>query len=473
MSPRGALPRSGRRGAGTGTGIPAALVAALAAALALALAVASARPLAAQAADSGSAGQPAAAAQAPDTAAGPVAVPAPTPKAVRYYRTGNVLWVVDNLWALIVPLLLLFTGFSARMRDAAARLARGRRFPTIALFGAMFVLLVFLLDLPLAWYIGFGRAHAYGLSTETAGHWVGNTLKSLALSVLATAALLWIPYLLLRRSPRRWWLWGGLLAVPFLLLVNLIAPIWIAPLFNRFQPMGPGPLRTSILDLAARAGIQHSRVYVVDMSVETNAVNAYVAGVGGTARIVFWDTILKKLTPRQLRAVLGHEMGHYVLGHIWQGILFMSAFLMLSLWLTWLSAGWAIARWKRRFGFDRLADPASLPLLVLLLGVISLVLAPIPIAWTRHQEHEADRFALELTHDNHALASAFVRLQATNLAVPDPGWLYTLWRGSHPSIAARVRFANSYHPWTEGRTGKYAHLFTATPPPSPRSGEAP
>ncbi len=406
---------------------------------------------------------PAQAAQAPDSATGPVAVPPATPKAIRYYRSGNVLWAVGMLWSLLVPALLLFTGLSARMRDVAARAARGRRFPTIALYGVLFVLATFLLDLPLDWYAGFARAHAYGLSTESAGHWVANTLKGLALSLAGAALLLWIPYLLLRRSPRRWWLWGGLLAVPFLLLVNLLAPIWIAPLFNRFEPMQPGPLRAGILALARRAGIESSRVYVVDMSVETNAVNAYVAGVGGTTRIVFWDTILDRLTPRQLRAVLGHEMGHYVLGHVWKGVVFLSAFLMLSLYLAYLMAGWAIRRWTRRFGFDSLADVASLPLLVLLLGMVSFVLAPLPTAWSRHQEHEADRFSLELTHDNHALASAFARLQATNLAVPDPGWLYVLWRGGHPSLGARIRFANAYHPWTEGRPGRYSDRFRAPP----------
>ncbi|HEX4498445.1 MAG TPA: M48 family metallopeptidase [Thermoanaerobaculia bacterium] len=392
-----------------------------------------------------------AAAQAPT---GPVAVPEPSAKALRYFHTGNVLWAVSTVWGLLVPILLLFTGVSARIRDLARLIGRNWFF-TIAIYGLLFTLLTALLSLPLDYYQDFLRPHAYGLSDQTAAKWWWDMIKSLILGCVFTALLLWIPYLLLRKSPRRWWLYTGLGAIPLLTLFLLITPVWVEPLFNKFGPMKDKALEGQILALADRAGIEGSRVYEVNKSVDTKTVNAYVSGLGSTKRIVLWDTILAKLNPSEVLFVMGHEMGHYVLGHTWQLILMGSALVLFGFWVIHRTAGEMIARYRARFGFSELADVASLPLMLLLFGVVSLVLTPAVLAFGRHVEHEADRFGLEITRDNHDCGTAFAKLQQENLGVPRPGLLYKLWRSDHPPLGERIDFCNEYRPWEKGEPLKY------------------
>jgi Zn-dependent protease with chaperone function len=381
---------------------------------------------------------------APQDTSAVVAVPEPTEAALRYHAGNNWVWAADTLLGLLVPALLLFTGFSARLRALARRIARGRWLPTVAAYAVLIVVVTSLLWLPFTWYVGFVRQHAYGLSTQSAGQWLGDYSKGMLVGAVVAALVLWIPYRLLPASPRRWWLWTGIATLPLATLALLVGPIWIAPLFDRFGPMQDKALEARILALAERAGIEGGRVYEVDKSKDTRLVNAYVTGIGATKRIVLWDTLLDRLEPDEVVFVMGHEMGHYVLHHTVAIILGAALLATLSLYAVHRVAGTLIARYRGRFGFDDLADVASLPLLMLVGGIVSFVVTPGVLAWSRWQEHEADRFGLELTGNRHAAAMAFVRLQQENLGVPRPGLLYTLWRGSHPSLASRIEFANDF-----------------------------
>jgi len=405
------------------------------------------------------AAQPPSGAATAAASSAPVPVPEPGEKTLRYYRTGNALWVVEMLWALLVPAALLFTGLSARMRDLASRAAGGNWFLTVAVYGILFTFLTFLLDLPLAWYSDFFREHTYGLSSQTAGKWWTDTLKTLVLGCFFTAVSLWFPYLLLRTSPRRWWLYTGLASIPVLTFLLFVSPVWIEPLYNDFGPMKDKALEAKILDLASRAGIEGGRVYEVNKSVDTQTVNAYVSGFGSTRRIVLWDTALAKLQEPEILFIMGHEMGHYVLSHVWQLIAVGCALILFGLWVIHLTADGLIERYAGRFGFRELSDVASLPLIALLFSVVSLVLTPVALAIDRHVEHEADRFGLEITRDNHDCATAFAKLQEENLAVPRPGLLYKLWRSSHPPLGERIDFCNQYRPWETGQPLKYGGLI--------------
>src|SRR4029434_7918815 len=196
--------------------------------------------------------------------------------------------------------------------------------------------------------------------------------------------VVWVQMRLLKKSPRRWWLYTGLAAIPFIVLVALVQPIWIDPLFNTFGPMKDKALEADILHLADRAGIEGSRVFEVAKSEDTKAVNAYVAGFGATKRIVLWDTILAKLNRRQLLVVMGHEMGHYVLGHVWKLILILSSLIIAALYAVHRFSGWLIARYRHRFGFSELSDVASLALILALFTLASLVVTPVALAMQRH-----------------------------------------------------------------------------------------
>jgi Zn-dependent protease with chaperone function len=416
----------------------------------------------------------------------PVAVPEPSETAMRFYRGNNVLWAVNQAWALLLTGGLAFSGLSARLRSLSGRLAdrvrsllpprrrggpaspdidekcpefgpvtskppparlEGNGFWTIGIYVVLYLVLVFAINLPLSFYQGFIRLHAYDLSNQTLGKWFHDATIRLAVAAVVGFVLTWVPYGLMARSPRRWWLYMTLLYVPFLYATMLVTPVWIDPLFNRFGPMKDKGLERRILDLAERAGIEGSRVFEVEKSVDTRAVNAYVTGVFGTKRIVLWDTLLTKLDPPEVLTVMGHEMGHYVLGHVVRSIWLGSLVILVGLFFVDRAGQWLIARFRGRLGFDRLSDVASVPLVLMLMEVSSLFLGPVTLAYSRYQEHEADCFTLDLTHANHSAAMADVKMQAENLGNPRPGLFYKIFRASHPSIGERIDFANAYHPW--------------------------
>ncbi len=390
---------------------------------------------------------------------GPVEVPQPTEKAMRYYRSGVWIWWFNLFWGLAVPGLILFSGFSARMRSLVSG-----KLPNwwVAVTGYMvlYMVLTYIIELPIAYYLGYARQHAYGLSNQTLGKWFGDSFKGLFVGLIAVVLFAWIPWLILKKSPRRWWLYSGLSAVPFLFFVVLVTPIWVAPLFNDFGPMKDQALEAQILGLAERSGIEDSRVFEVDKSVDTKAVNAYVTGFLDTKRIVLWDTIIEKLETDELLFVMGHEMGHYVLKHVISTILFLSLLLMGALYAIHRTAGSLIERNRSRFGFKEISDVAALPLLLLLFQMYFFVLTPAIMAWSRHNEHEADRFGLELTRSNRAAALAFVKLQKENLGIPRPGLLFKIFRASHPPLGERIDFCNEYRPWESEEPLRYADRFS-------------
>ena len=393
----------------------------------------------------------------------PVPVPIPSPRAVRYYWSGNLLWILSNAWALLVPALMFFSGFSARLRDLARRIGRST-YGTWVVYLVLFVLVLFIANVGLDYYGDYLRPHDYGLSSQSMAKWWHDEAVSLLLNVVGGALFVWIPYLLLLRAPRRWWLYTWAASIPLVLFLSFVEPIWIAPLFNDFGPMKDQVLEARILDLAHRAGIDGAQVFEVNKSIDTNEANAYVTGIGATKRIVLWDTTLAQYSPDQVLAVLGHEMGHFVLDHVWKGMILGIAGLLGALWLVNLCANRVLRQFAVRTGVRALSDIASLPLLILILQGVTLVLAPFPLAVSRHFEHEADRFGLEITRDNHDCATTFVKFVDDALAYPTPGLLYQMWRSSHPPIGERIEFCNSYHPWRDGAPERYTRYFKAVSP---------
>jgi Zn-dependent protease with chaperone function len=387
-----------------------------------------------------------------------VAVPEPSELALQWYRTGLVVWIAGIVWGIAAPGLIFATGLSARLRDAARRIG-SRFFFTVASYGLLFGVVAFALDLPLSVYVSFLRPHAYGLSNQSLVKWFSDEGTSLAVSSVVLVATLWVPYVLVRWSPRRWWLWTSGLCLPFVLFVTLVQPVWVAPLYNDFGPMKDRALEQRILGLAERAGIEGGRVYEVAKSVDTKMVNAYVNGLGATKRIVLWDTLLAKLEPEEVLAVMGHEMGHYVLNHVLLSALGASLGILVLLYAVHRTAPALLLRLAPWSGVRELGDVASLPLVLVLIQLYGLVLSPVGLALSRTLEHDADRFALEITQDNHAMATAFAKLQTENLGNPWPdSWVVWL-RYTHPPLGERIGFANDYRPWASGAPLRYADHF--------------
>jgi Zn-dependent protease with chaperone function len=388
---------------------------------------------------------------APALAEEPVPVPQPTPEALAYHHGLDLFWLADQALGLLLPAIVLFTGWSAGIRRWAGRVTGGRWYPTLTLYAAIFIVISAIVELPLAYERDFVFAHAYDQSNQTMGKFLHDQGIGLIVQVVIVALVAWIPFLLIRRSPKRWWLWSTIALTPLLIVGIVLAPIFISPLFNTFTPLPDGLLKTEIEAQVARAGLDHPTILKMDQSTDSKTFGAYVTGLGSTARIVIFDTALTSLDDSEILFVVGHETKHYLLNDVWKLVGLNVALMLIGFFAVDRLARAAIRRWSGPFGFTDLSDPASLPLLLLIFGLVSLVATPVLNATTRHIEHEADRFGLEITQDNHAAASAFLKRNNEAMGVPYPGWLERTFRLDHPSLGDRITFANAYHPWAEGK----------------------
>lgn len=387
-----------------------------------------------------------------------VAVPAATEQAMRFYKSGNLLWMIQHGWSLLLPLLFLFTGFSAKLARLSATWGK-RWYFTIVIYLILFIALYSLFYFPLDFYSGFIRQHDYGLSTQTFGRWIGQYGKQISVTMVSAALFVWIFYWLLRKSPRRWWFYSTLVSIGIGFILTFVKPIWIDPLFNQFGPMKDKQLEQQILSLAARTGIEHGKVYEVDKSQDTKKLNAYVTGFGSSTRIVLWDTTIERMHQDELLFVMGHEMGHYVLHHIWWDMLYNAALSFLMFYLLYRSAHFLLHRYQKYFRFKQLYSIASLPLFLFLISLFMLLSTPLSNYVSRYMEREADRFGLEITQHNKAAAESFIALQMQNLGNPRPGPIFKFWRATHPPLGERIDYCNSYCPWLQNEPLKYNSDF--------------
>lgn len=360
-----------------------------------------------------------------------------TPEMVRYSYTRYALYFIGTALNAAVLFLLLKTRASARLRDLAER-RTGNRFLQAAIYYPLLMLVYGAVLLPFSFYSSFLLPHQYGLSTQSLGLWAADRGRGYAigsaLGVPVVALLFWT----LRRSPRKWWLGFWLASIPLLILAVLLGPLVIDPLYNKFEPMQNERLRDRLLALAARAGIERGRVFQVDASRRTKAVNAYVTGIGGSARIVLWDTLLQKLDEDEIAFIMGHEMGHYVEHHVPLGVGLSIAGTLFLLLLTDRTARWAIGREGERWGIRGMDDYAALPLFLLILAGLNFVGSPVENAVSRTMERRADDFGLRLTGNGRAAASSFVKLAEENLSLPNPPPFIEFWMFSHPPLNQRI-----------------------------------
>ena len=381
-----------------------------------------------------------------------------TPENRAYQGARVTLALVSPLAGIALGLLMLFTGIAQVFRDLAHRLGRNR-WSRVLVFFALYSVFTTLVLLPLDWYQGWALEHRYHLSTQSLGGWAIDQAKSLGFQIVALGVvpLLSLAWRVIENYPRRWWLWLSLGTLPVATAAVLLQPLVFDPLFNKFTSLHDASLRSDILALAARADIPAHDVFEVDMSTKTKKVNAYVSGFGASQRIVLWDTTLQQMSKDEILFVMGHEMGHYVLHHIWQGLAWVAigsfAVLWLTAWITGAMLGWFGGRW----GVASAGDLAAMPLLFAMLALVNYVGAPIGNAISRGIEHEADVFSLELTHDNDAGARSFLKLAAGNRSNPEPAGWVKLLLFDHPPLGDRIRFALEYKPWEHGQPNKAFH----------------
>lgn len=339
-------------------------------------------------------------------------------------------------------LLLVLTPASAALRNLAVRLAPAHPALAVAIYVALLVVIFELLTLPLGYYAGFVREHAFGLSTQTRVAWLWDRVKGTLLTLALAVPLASLLALLWRRYPGRWvipaWGLGG---VAMVLLVAL-APVVIDPLFNTVRPLRDPDLSQRVIALAARAGIPVDQVYEMDASRRTRKGNAYFTGLGHTKRIVLYDTLLTGTGPEEVELVVAHEIGHWRRAHIWKGI--GLSFLGMGIALWW---GARVLEWAVRRGGFHLAGPADVagvPLFLLALFVLNLVSLPIQNGISRIFEREADRTSLTLTGNAMAFIRSEVELARSNLADLSPPAALVWLLYTHPPVAERIRMAEEF-----------------------------
>jgi STE24 endopeptidase len=355
-----------------------------------------------------------------------------------YFEGGYVLLVVDTAYTLGIMALLLWLGISGRMRDFAQSLTTSR-FWQVPVYVALFVIVTTILGFPLAVYEGFFREHAYGLSNMSFVQWLGDFAKSFGLQLVGSAILLTLIYAAIRASRRYWWVWGWLIAMTFMVLVLVIAPVFLAPIFNKYYPLAEGPVKAEILSLARSNGIPAHNVYEFDASRQSKRISANVSGFLGTTQISMTDNLIKRATPREIYAVLGHEMGHYVLNHAimdltWLGALFLIGFAFVNWGFAWLTGLFGGA-WGVR-GID---DPAGLPVLVALITFYTFIATPIENTITRTTEAQADIFGLNTARQPDGFATVTLKLSEYRKLDPSPLEEFVLY--DHPSGRSRITMA--------------------------------
>jgi Zn-dependent protease with chaperone function len=373
----------------------------------------------------------------------PVAVPKVTEAALKGMRDANIRWAAFRFLDLAIPLLFLFTGLGARLRRRCESISGRRWFWTVTLFACAYLVLAALIALPFDFYSGFVQAHAAGWSHQTFLNWLKGEGVQLAVRLVGASLFIWLPFLLIARSPRHWWLYCALALIPVAFLAMVAWPVWVDPLTTNYKPLDDLPLETRIEALAARCGIANIPVLVGGNSTG-------VTGLGPTNRIVLQTNLASVETPDQIVFTTGHELKHYIRGDNWKGLAIIAAFLLAGFWLTDRLGRAAIRRFSRRWRFSELSDPASLPLIVFLLTFLWLAILPFFNLFSRHIELEADRFGLELTHQNHAAAMVFVRDANSGDVPADWDTFFLIFQATHPSVAQRIEFANTYKPWEQG-----------------------
>lgn len=359
-------------------------------------------------------------------------------KSDAYFEGGYWLTLWDFLYGLGVAALLLGTGLSARMRNLAER-AVGFRPLQVFLYWLQYLVLTTLLTFPLVLYARFFREHKYGLSNQTFPEWMIDLLKGMGVGTLLGGLAVVGIYAIFRRFPRTWWLWGTVAAIVFLVFVMLIAPVFIAPLFNAYTELEAPDLRGPILSLARANGIPAEKVWVFDASKQTKRVSANVSGALGTMRISLNDNLLNRVSPAGVKAVMGHEMGHYVLNHVYESVLWFALVLLAG--FAFLRWGYdrAVARWGGRWGVRGIDDPAGLPLLATLFSIFFFVMTPLNNTYIRVNEAEADMFGLNAAREPDGFAETALLLAEYRKMKPGPveEWIFF----DHPSGYQRILMA--------------------------------
>jgi Zn-dependent protease with chaperone function len=352
-----------------------------------------------------------------------------------YFEGGYWLILWDFLLAVVVYWALLRLGWSAGMRKFAERLTRVRVLRNF-LYWIQFMLISFVLTFPLTVYEGFFREWKYGLATQTFGPWMGDQIKGLLIAIILGGIVAEVLLEIVRWLPNTWHIWGAIVATLFMIVGIMIAPVYLLPLFNKVTKLDDPKVTQPILSMARANGIPAHDVFEVDASRQTTRMSANVSGFGKTMRITLNDNLLHRGSPEEIQAVMGHEMGHYVLHHIYKDVLFLFVVTVAFFALLRWGLQYSLARWGAKWGVQGITDPAIIPLVFLLATIFFFILTPIANTQTRTEEAEADIFGLNASRQPDGFAQAAIHLGEYRKMNPGPieEWIFF----DHPSGRNRI-----------------------------------
>ena len=391
-------------------------------------------------------------------------------KAHGLYSLSTKVQFVDAAYGFAILIAALFLAAGAKVRDWAERISE-RKWVQGLLVIPILAIAIAILTIPGDLY----RHHismSYGLSVQGWASWWTDWAKGLLLAVILEALLGSLFYLMIRCSPRRWWFYGWLVCLPIIVLVVFVSPVIIEPMFNKYVPLEQKnpELVDQIERVVKRGGLEipRSRMFEMAASEKYTGDNAYVTGFGASKRVVVWDTTEKHMTNPEIMFVFGHEMGHYVLKHIVQAIVASFALSLLFFYVSYRVSGWMLRRWGARWRIRDMSDWASLPLLALLMGILFFLGSPIENGFSRHLEHQADTFGLEVIHgltpdSQQVAAQSFQKLGENWLEYPYINDFFAWWAWDHPTTRKRMHYAQEYDPWSRGEQPK----FLKTPAQNP------
>ena len=383
-------------------------------------------------------------------------------KAEALYKTRTVLYLFGLVFGVLVLWVMLKLRVAPAFRDLAEH-ATKNSFMQALIFVPLLMLLIAVISLPIDIYEQH-ISRVYGLSVQGWGSWAGDWCKAEGVSLAITVLAVFTLFLIIRKSPERWWFYFWLLTLPFLVLLIFVAPVILDPMFNKFEPLDKTQpqLVSAIEEVTHRGGldIPRDRMFEMEASEKVTTYNAYVTGIGATKRVVVWDNTSRDMTVPETLFVFGHEMGHYVLNHIYKGLAFFAGMMLAGFWVGRKMVLTMLSRWGEAWHIRGINDLAALPVLMLALSLLTLVAEPIGNAFSRYQEHQADIYGLEVTHglfpnNGEVAASAFQKLGEKSYSYPAPNPLLVLWSYSHPTIAQRIRFSLNYDPWHTPAGPKY------------------
>jgi len=355
-----------------------------------------------------------------------------------YFEGGYWLILWDFLYGAAMYLFLLHFGWSAAMRNFAARVTRFKPLQD-GLYWTEFLIVTTILGAPLGVYEGYFRERQYGLATQTLVPWLGDQLIILAVNIILGALVTMALFAVVRRLPRTWWIWGAGVSIFFFIFFIMIAPVYIFPLLNKFTVLDDPKVTQPILSLARANGIPAQKVYQTDASRQTTRMSANVSGFGKTMRITLNDNLLRRGSPEEIQSVMGHEMGHYVLHHIAKDILYFSVVIVLLFAFLWWSLERCLARWGERWGVLGIGDAAVIPLVFLLGSLVGFVYTPFFNTHVRTSEHEADMYGLNASRRPDGFAQAAIHLGEYRKMNPGPveEWIFF----DHPGGRNRIHDA--------------------------------